>query len=118
MPFSAFLKTSGWVITLTADEKHILKAALFVGSTTTCGFAKCDRVIRHALLDQWNHELESAACVSGYEHPAVASAYDIIRSLASYGLLDGRGDLALPAGPRYTECRISAAGRLALESTT
>lgn len=103
---------------MTVDEQQILEAALVMALPANDGFVKCDRVIRHALLDQWNEELELAACVSGYEHPAVASAYDAIRSLASHGLLDWHGDLTLPAGPRYTECRISAAGRLALGSAT
>lgn len=62
--------------------------------------------------------MEAAVCVSGDEHPRVASVYDALRLLVNRGLLDGRGDLALPAGPRYTECRVSAAGHRVLEDST
>jgi hypothetical protein len=95
---------------VTRDDHRILEAAREVGSASSDGFVKCDRVIRHALREAWNDEMEVAACVTGYEDAAVAAAYDAIRSLVKRGLLDGRGDLALPAGPRYTECRLNAAG--------
>lgn len=53
---------------------------------------------------------EFAICNSGYEDSEVARFYDGIRNLVRRGLLEGRGDLELPAGPRYTECRVSSAG--------
>ncbi|MEX0642606.1 MAG: hypothetical protein WD468_07885 [Pirellulales bacterium] len=53
---------------------------------------------------------EVAICNSGYGDSRVADLYDRIRKLVKLGLLEGRGDLELPAGPRYTECRITSAG--------
>jgi hypothetical protein len=60
-------------------------------------------------------DADTALCCSGYEDHRVGRLYHQLRSLVNGGLLFGRGNLKLPAGPRYTECGITAAGRKALE---
>jgi hypothetical protein len=62
----------------------------------------------------WDDATFFAICNGGYEHPVVGKLYDGIRMLVTQGLLGGRGDLNLPAGPRYTECRITDEGSRAL----
>jgi hypothetical protein len=61
-----------------------------------------------------NRETDEALCCTGYEHAVAGQLYDHLRSLVDRGLLLGKGDLRLPAGPRYTECGITPAGREAL----
>jgi hypothetical protein len=83
------------------------------------GFVYCDQVIRLALSSPspWTREMEVAVCNTGYEQPDVARAYSAIRDLVDQGLLDGKGDLKKPAGPRYTACGINDAGRRRLETS-
>lgn len=61
---------------------------------------------------------EYAICNSGYENPKVARLYEGIRGLIEKGFLEGRGNLGLPAGPRYTECRVTSAGKSELSGAT
>jgi hypothetical protein len=101
-----------------ADEYCLLRAALDFGNADARNFTKCDRLLRHALglNDITDDEVEFALCNSGYEHQRVAKLYDLLRDLVAQGLLEGRGDLQLPAGPRYTECRLSSDGEMHLQA--
>lgn len=103
---------------LSATEQSLLRAAAMCGETQPDGCCKCDRVLRHVLESAYsmNAEAEEALCCSGHEHREVGQLYDNLRALVGRGLLQGRGDLKRPAGPRYTECAITAAGREALAS--
>lgn len=62
----------------------------------------------------WSDAQEEAVCNSGYEHEEIGQLYDAIRNLVTRGYLVGRGNLTSPAGPRYTECGLSDAGRAAI----
>jgi hypothetical protein len=107
-------------MSLTAVDRALLQAAANCGQDWPDGSSKCDRVLRAALesYGTLDHDAEVALCCSGYEDNRVRHLYDQLRSLVDRGLLFGRGNLKLPAGPRYTECGITSAGRTALESLT
>jgi hypothetical protein len=102
----------------TPAEQIILEASQILGSAQRDGYVKCDRVIRLALEmgGLWTDATNEAVCLTGYEDPTVALTYDAIRSLTRRGLLEGKGDLVMPAGPRYTECCISQTGLLSLRT--
>lgn len=78
---------------------------------------KCDVVLRLALqaVGFYDEACEDALCNGGSEEPRTRRFYDALRQLIEAGLAEGRGDLRLPAGPRYTECRITPAGIERLE---
>jgi len=79
---------------------------------------KCDVILRLALhnLGKWSEEADYALCNSGDEEPETWKFYGVLRQLIRDGYAEGAGDLNLPAGPRYTECRITAKGLERLES--
>ena len=122
--WDAWLRANPWAYRARAGDpryprsRKILAAAEVLGRTSIDGFVKCDQVIRSALENSaaWDELMELAVCNGGFEQPDVAYAYNTIRGLVDRGLLEGRGDLAKPAGPRYTECRISSDGRRLLET--
>jgi hypothetical protein len=97
---------------LSAEDRLLLEAAEACGKGLPDGFSKCAQVLRRFFDSQGKRSdaAEYAICNSGYEEPRVGNLYDRIRTMAARGLLEGRGDLILPAGPRYTECRITAMG--------
>jgi hypothetical protein len=84
-------------------------------------YQKCAQVLRRALLvaGLGGEIREVAICNDGYEDPVTAQFYDTLRDLVRAGFADFRGDFETPAGPRYTECRITAKGlkRLRLADT-
>ena len=100
---------------MTQTHRQLLQATATLVGRWPLGI-KCHGVLRAVL--ETNSALDSAAeealCNSGYESPAVGQLYDELRALVAQGLLFGRGDLRLPAGPRYTECGITPAGRAVL----
>jgi hypothetical protein len=73
---------------------------------------KCDRVLRRALQSFGKHTdaAEYALCNAGNEDAEVKRFYDVLRRLVECRFAEGAGDLRSPAGPRYTECRITATG--------
>lgn len=74
---------------------------------------KSDVPLRAALqaLGLYEREkMEVALCNGGDEDPTVKRAYDKLRELVRRELAEGRGNLKFPAGPRYTECNVNAAG--------
>jgi hypothetical protein len=80
--------------------------------------SKCDRILRLALqsLGQYDADSsETALCGDGDEDPAVALLYRRLREMILLDLAEGAGDWRLPAGPRYTECRITRLGEQRLE---
>jgi hypothetical protein len=95
-----------------STDLHLLKAAESCGKELPDGFSKCAIVLRNVLRMEaaWGDSAEYAVCNTGYEDAKVSKLYDGIRALIAKGFLDGRGDLTLPAGPRYTECRITTSG--------
>ena len=97
-------------------EQALLKSAHHFESAAI-KFPKCDRVLRRAMekLGLWSDQTHEALCSSGYEDQIAGSCYDILRELVKRGLLQGKGNLDLPAGPRYTECQITPAGQLAIK---
>lgn len=103
---------------LTDNERRLLEAAEMCGQAEFDGSPKCDRVLRFAMRSAglWSSKAEGALCCSGYEREEVGRLYDDLRGLVRRGLLEGKGNLILPAGPRYTECAVTAAGRKALEA--
>ncbi len=79
---------------------------------------KCDRVLRAALQSMNRYDKDAsefALCNDGNEDPEVRQLYNVLREMIRCGLAEGAGDLQLPAGPRYTECRITLAGRRRLD---
>ena len=103
-------------MSLSEIERALLLAAARIGAARADGCCKCDRVLRSVLESRGplSPEAETALCNDGYEAAEVGKLYDQLRSLVGRGLLQGRGNLKLPAGPRYTECGIAVAGREAL----
>lgn len=103
-------------MSLSAAELVILRA---VDSYTSAGPAarcKCDAVLRAVVQTSgaWSEAQEDAVCNSGYEQEEIGQLYDAIRNLVTRGYLIGRGNLTSPAGPRYTECGLTDAGRAAI----
>ena len=47
----------------------------------------------------------------GNENADVQLFYTVLRGLIESGFAEGAGDLRAPSGPRYTECRLTPAGR-------
>ena len=105
-------------MSLSPMDRALLQAAVTCGQEWPDGSCKCDRVLRTVLESTiaLDHNAEVALCCSGYEDHRVGQLYDQLRLLVDRGLLFGRGNLKLPAGPRYTECGITDAGRQALKS--
>ena len=103
-------------MSLPETERALLLAAARSADDRNSGFCKCDQALRVVLqlMDAWTETAEIALCNTGYEAQEVGKLYDQLRSLVERGLLQGRGDLKLPAGPRYTECGITPAGSAAL----
>jgi hypothetical protein len=101
---------------LSDDEVAILRAVANCGQACQDGFTKCDRVLRTALQSSGAvvESAENALCNSGYEDRRVGELYDALRSLATRGLVQSRGDFRLPAGPRYTECGMTSLGQTTL----
>ena len=97
---------------LSNSDVILLRVAAASRSDAQQGFSKCAPLLRKALelTGAWDQTAEFALCNTGYEHPDVARYYDGIRELITKGLIEGRGNLTLPAGPRYTERRITADG--------
>src|SRR6188508_1149572 len=96
---------------LSAVERLLLNAMAHVHDEG--GSRKSDIVLRLALHDSgyWDESLEDALCNAGDEHPLVAEFYTALRRLVhETPFADGAGNLRLPAGPRYTECWITAEG--------
>jgi hypothetical protein len=103
---------------LSSSDMHLLQAAESCGNALGDGFSKCAVVLHSALAMEalWDDSAEYAVCNTGYEDAKVSRFYDGIRALIAKGYLESRGDLALPAGPRYTECRITTSGSQRLHS--
>ena len=106
---------------LTEIELQLLRSMDVVGAESHDGFRKCDIVLRHALkaADKYSAAAEAALCVDSDEDADVKEFYDRLRQLCQISypqpqLAEGHGDLTGPAGPRYTECRITAKGLKAL----
>jgi hypothetical protein len=99
---------------LLAIEYHLLQAMESLQSTENQGYRKCDKFLRPALkaAGRWSEAAEVAICNEGCEEPQTKRFYDVLRQLVLAGFVDGKGDLdpVLPAGPRYTECRIARKG--------
>jgi hypothetical protein len=80
------------------------------------GFCKCDFVLRQALNSANEYTDAAEAVFNGqFEADAVALRLyeDLLALIADYPdnpLAEGKGDLRLPAAPRYTECRITQLG--------
>ena len=89
-------------------EKQVLRAVESCENVSPGKYWKCAEILRRALdFGEVNgSEVDFALCNTGYEHPEVGQYYDAIRALVVRGLLEGRGNFDLPAGPRYTECRL------------
>jgi hypothetical protein len=106
-------------MSLSENDLALLLAAATCGRDRPDGFCKCDRILRSVLesAGPLSPEAETALCNSGYEHRDVGEAYNQLRALVDGGFLEGRGNLKLPAGPRYTECGITEAGREALANS-
>ena len=103
-------------MSLSAEELAILQTVERCTSASSTAFSKCAAVLR-AMAEpnsSWSEAQENAVCNSGYEDTEIGRLYDAIRDLAARGYLAGRGDLTSPAGPRYTECGLTDAGRAAI----
>jgi len=96
----------------TSTHHQLFAATIELGGHWPLGI-KCDRILRAVLEANGalDFAAEEALCNTSYESPVVGQLYDQLRELVNQGLLFGRGDLRLPAGPRYTECGITPAGR-------
>ncbi|WP_428306969.1 hypothetical protein [Lacipirellula sp.] len=100
-------------MSLSAEELAILQAVERCTSAGSTVFSKCAAVLR-AIVESdgaWSEAQEDAVCNSGYEEEKIGRLYDALRDLVARGYLASRGDLASPAGPRYTECGLTDAGR-------
>jgi hypothetical protein len=99
---------------LNGAEQRVICTARLLSSQDPPAYQKCAALLRRVLESegQLNDETEFAIQNTGYEHVTVGELYDALRSLVRRGLLESRGDLRLPAGPRFTECRISELGHL------
>jgi hypothetical protein len=100
-------------MSLSAEELTILQAVNDCTSARSSDRCKCAAVLRAVGGGNggWSEAKEDAVCNSGYEGEEIGRLYDAIRGLVMQGYLVGRGDLTLPAGPRYTECGLTDAGR-------
>ncbi len=103
-------------VSLTPLEYELLRAARRLCAASAHGI-KSAAVLRAAIdaIGPWDQPWDPTLCNSGDAHPQVAEAYRAMKSLIDSGLLLGAGDWEPPAGPRYTECEITAAGVAALQ---
>lgn len=103
-------------MSLSAEELTILRAVNDCNSARSSDRCKCVEVLRLVGRSSgaWSEAKEDAVCNSGYEEDEIGRLYDGIRNLISQGYLVGHGDLTSPAGPRYTECELTDAGRKAV----
>lgn len=101
---------------LTPEELTVLRAVVDCTAEPLRALCKCDQILRAVAMTtgSWTESAEDAVCNTGYEDPFIGQFYDILRGLVRKGFLTGAGDLSLPAGPRYTECGITDAGRSAI----
>jgi hypothetical protein len=92
---------------------HLLQVLAELGAEE---FHKSAVILRLALRmsDMYDDAVEYAVCGNGDEHPYCAAFYQKLCALTTRGFAEGRGDLFTPAGPRYTECRITENGILLL----
>jgi hypothetical protein len=93
-------------------QRELLRAMQSLGQLRGARI-KCDLVLRQTLqsLGEYTLAAEAALCNAGDEDAATKRFYDLLRRLVERGFADGAGDLRSPAGPRYTECRITAKGK-------
>jgi hypothetical protein len=93
-------------------EAKLLRAMWSVDSE--CGRQKSVVTLRYAILpmNKWDAEVERALCTDGTEHGMVAEYYRTLCNLVTQTpYADGRGNFEVPAGPRYTDCRITNEGK-------
>jgi hypothetical protein len=96
-----------------ASIEIALLLALWASRNAGSEWTKCDVVLRGAMqtLRKYDREKsEDALCNAGDEDPDTKRFYDVLRQLIRHGFAEGKGNLRLPAGPRYTECRLSSNG--------
>ena len=114
------------------SRKHLIVAAAFLHTSPTGDriHANCARVLQHALMGAglWNNELADAASAvfAGEEEalarfPVVAEWYSTLIQLTQQQpdtdrLLNGGGNLVLPAGASFTACWLTPAGQSVAES--
>ncbi len=108
-------------------ERLILASALLHASPPTDRIhANCDRVLRHAMFAAgvWDDRCRSggAAALQGFYdgHPLVWVWYSTLIRLtrqepAMERLLEGAGNLSLPAGAAFTACWLTPRGRVLAE---
>ena len=102
------------------NETDLLVLRALQQATTECHHSKSVVTLRYALLEAqaWNADIEFALCNSGDEHPTVQRYYSALCKLVNHTqFAEGAGDLRLPAGPRYTECWITQAGKEFLDQS-
>lgn len=101
---------------LSITEQLILEAAAACGEKAPAGFCTCDKPLRRVVeqMGKMTDAADTALCVAGDEDEFVFRLYKELISLVERGLLFGHGDFRTPAGPRYTDCRITANGKEAL----
>jgi len=99
----------------------ILASAFFHAARHDPPRANSSRVLRHALIAAglWHEQLSDAFHGNEVDFPVVAQWYssliELTREHSSRRLLDGFGNLALPAGARFTGCCLTPAGQTAAE---
>jgi hypothetical protein len=73
---------------------------------------KSVKVLRMAMsaMGKLDDSCEEALCNEGIEDPVTKTFYFALRELIRDGLAQGQGNFDAPAGPRYTECRITPLG--------
>jgi hypothetical protein len=98
-------------------ERLLLMAALIHGGRPREEVrANCMRVIRQALVwaGLWSDEMKHGS--DHTLHPVIDDWYQTLITMTRYlptteALIEGHGNLALPAFPHYTGCRLTARGR-------
>jgi hypothetical protein len=100
---------------ISRNQRRILGAVASLALKTTDGFSKCDKVLRLAITSagEWRDSCED---VLNGDYEADQVAFGFYRALcdmvnaSTTPLLLGKGDLAGPAAPRYTEVAMSPHG--------
>ena len=111
-------------MTLSNTQRELLIAMKSLRSEHPDGFYKCDVVLRRALKSTNEYSDAAEAVFNGQfeADPVTLTLYeDLIALIADYPgqpLAEGKGDLRLPAAPRYTECRITRLGLERLRTDT
>jgi hypothetical protein len=102
-----------------ARRDFILASAFF--HIQSVRLANCSRVLRHAMIAAgvWDESFNDAFDGNHEKFPVASAWYatliELTREEESMRLLDGGGNLTLPAGAHFTGCCLTRAGRTAAE---